>query len=357
MRIYAQITFRSMAVALLAIALSACAPAATPTAAPTSAPAATAVPPTATAVPMVKIKSAFSALNPDWIALWVAQEAGYFKKNGLDVEITFISGGANVAKVLVSGEVQIAALAPSSVVEATAAGADLVMIAGLVNTMNYDLVVQPGITKGEDFKGKKGAVSSATGSAATSLRYALREIYKLDPDKDVALLTIGTEPDRVTAFATKQIDFTASNPDITPEYVKNGAVVLARLWEKGIPYQHSGVATSRKFIKEKPDAVKAFVKSLVEATAFAKDAKNKDAVTKALAKYLKTEDQAYLNSAYERMTKATMQPVPYVTVEGMKTVMAESKQAVEKGLKVEDVVDNSFVKALDDSGYIKGLYK
>lgn len=348
--------------ALGALVLISCGPTPTaaPTAAPIAAPTATRVPPTATAVPVVKLKAAYSAANPDWVALWVAQEAGYFKKNGLDVEITFISGGGNVAKALLSGDVPIAALAPSSVVEATAAGADLVVIAGLVNRMNYDLVVQPGITKGEDFKGKKGAVSSATGSAATSLRYALREIYKVDPDNKengIALLTIGSEPDRVTALATKQIDFTVSNPDITPEYVKNGAVVLARLWEKDIAYQHSSVATSRKFIKEKPDVVKAFVKSLVEAIAFVKDAKNKEAVIKAMAKYLKTEDQAYLNSAYDRMTKVVMQAAPYVTVEGMKTIVGECKQCVEKGLKVDDVVDNSFVKELDDSGYIKGLYK
>lgn len=358
--------------ALIAFALAACAPApapaptpAPPTAAPaapaaTSAPAATAVPPTATAAPLVKIRSAYSAANPDWVAVWVAKEAGLFKKNGLDVEVTFISGGGNLAKVLVSGELQIGALAPSSVVEATAAGSDLVVIAGLVNRMNYDLVVQPGITKGEDFKNKKGAVSSATGSAATALRYTLRELYKIDVDdkpNNIALLTIGSEPDRVSAFATKQIDFTVSNPDITPEYVKGGAVVLKRLWETDVAYQHSAVSTSRKFIKEKPEAVGAFVKSLVEAIAFAKDVKNKDAVIKAMAKYLQTEDQAYLNNAYDRMTKATMQAAPYVTVEGMKTIIGECKQCVEKGLKVEDVVDNSFVKALDDSGYIKGLYK
>ncbi len=357
-----------MAIAMIALVLVGCGPAATsapPTPAPTTAPAvqpaatATTVPPspTATAVPTIKLKLAYSSANPDPLAIWVAQEAGIFKKNNLDAEILFISGGGNTSKALLSGDVQIAVLAPSSIVEAAAAGGDLVMIAGLVNTINYDFVVQPNITKGDDLKGKKGAVSGPSGSSATAMRYALREIFKLDPDRDVALLTIGSEPDRVTALSTKQIDFTVVNPDISPDAKKKGAVVLTSLWDKGIPYQHTGVASSRQFSKDNAEAVRRFIKSIADATAYTKDAKNKDAVTKAMAKYLKTDDQEYLSNGYERMAKTIMQQVPYVTVEGMKTIVAESKQAVEKGLKPEDVVDNSFVKQLDDSGYIKSLYK
>ncbi|MBI3756335.1 MAG: ABC transporter substrate-binding protein, partial [Deltaproteobacteria bacterium] len=183
-------------IGLGALVLAACAaPAPTPappTAAPTTAPAATAtrVPPTATPLVAIKMKVAYSSANPDPMAAWIAQEAGIFKKNGIEAELSFISGGGNVARALVSGDLQIGVLAPSNIVEATAGGADLVAIAGLVNVMNYDFIVQKGITKAEDLRGKVGAVSSATGSAATALRYTLREFYKLDADKDIAGLRV-----------------------------------------------------------------------------------------------------------------------------------------------------------------------
>ncbi len=349
-----------------ALLLAACA-APTPTPAPpTAAPAAlptvaaTRPAPTATTAPTpltaIKIKVAYSAANPDPAVIWIAQDTGIFKKNGLDAEIIFTSGGGRTAQALLSGDVQVAVLAPASVVEAVAAGADLVMIAGLVNTINYDFVVLPAITKADDLKGKKGAVSGPTGSSATATRYALREILKLDPDKDVTLLTIGSEPDRVAALATKQIDFSVLNPDITPDAVKAGAAVLLKLWDRNIDYQHTGVATSRKLIKDNPAIAKRFIQSVVEATAYAKDPKNKAAVMKIIGAYLKTDKADFLENAYERMTKTVMQAAPYVTLKGMEIVLTESKQAQEKGLKVSDVVDNGYIKELDDSGFIKGLY-
>jgi NitT/TauT family transport system substrate-binding protein len=351
------------------LGLAACAPAPTPApptaapAAPTSAPAPTAapttVPPTAapTPAPKVKIKVAYSTINPDPLPFWVAKDAGIFDKNGLDVEVLFVDGGTKTAQALVAKDVQFASTAPSGPVSATAGGADLILVGGIVNAPNYDFLVQPTIKSGADLKGKKVAVSGLSGSSYTAARIALRELFKLDPDKDVTFLTIGTETEREAALLSKQIDATVINPDLSVKAKKEGLVVLDSLWDKPIPYQHTGIAASKAYISANKDTVERFLKSMVQAIGFIKDPKNKEEVIKILGKYLKLDDREVLESGYVRMSQKLLQCAPYATIEGMKTIITENKTAREKGLTPEAMVDNSFLKALDDSGFIKANCK
>ncbi len=351
---------------IFAIALGACAPAAAPapTAAPptaasaaTSAPAPTAAPPSPTAAPKVKLNVAYSTLNPDPLAFWVAKDAGFFDKNNLDVTLVFVDGGTKTAAALASKDVQFAATAPSGPVAASSGGADLIMVAGLVNVPNYDFLVQPTIKSAADLKGKKVAVSGLSGSSYTAMRIALRDLFKLDPDKDVTYITIGTEPEREAALLAKQIDATVINPDLSIKAKKDGLVVLDSLWDEPIAYQHTGVAASKAYLAANKDIADRFTRSIIQAMGFIRDPKNKDAVTKTMSTYLKLDDKEVLESGYNRMSQKLSQCAPYATVDGMKTIIAENKQATEKGMTAESMVDNSFIKTLDDSGFVKANCK
>ncbi len=357
---------------LVALAVAACgapatsAPATTVPAAPTSAPAAVtsapAAPTTAptaapTAAPKAKLTVAYSTLNPDPLAIWVAKDAGIFDKNNLDVTVIFVDGGTKTAQALVAKDVQFGVTAPSGPVAADAGGADLIMVSGMVNAPNYDFIAQPTIKTGADLKGKKVAVSGLSGSSYTAMRIALRDVFKLDPDKDVTYITIGTETEREAALLTKQIDATVINPDLSVKARKDGLVVLASLWNQPFPYQHTGIAASKAWVAANKDLVDRFMRSVVQATGYIKDPKNKDAVVASLSKYLKVDDKDVLESGYTRMSQTLLQCAPYVTVDGMKTIIAESKTAVDKGITAESMVDNSFIKALDDSGFVKANCK
>ena len=354
---------------VIAIGLAACAPVPTPaptqappTAAPvapaaTSAPAPTAVPPTATAVPVVKLKAAYSTLNPDPLPLWVAKDAGFFEKNALDVEVLFVDGGTRTATAIVSREIAFGVTAPSGPVAATAAGADLILVAGIVNVPNYDFVVRPEIKTAADLKGKKVAVSGLSGSSYTATRIAVRDVFKLDPDKDVTYITIGTETEREAALVAKQIDGSVLNPDITVKAKKDGLVVLESLWDKPIAYQHTGLAASKAYLRDNGPVATRFLRAFIQATGYLRDPANKDKVVATLAKYLKIDDKDVLESGYARMSQKLLQCAPYATIEGMKTIIAENKAAVEKGMTAESMVDSSFLKAIDDAGFIKANCK
>ncbi len=351
-------------VAVVVVAsLAACAPAAAPTTAPTSAPAqptATTAAAAPTAGAMTKITVAYSTLNPDPLPIWVAQDAGFFAKNGLDVNLVFINGGTQTAQAAVAGDVQFAVTAPSAAVNADAGGADLVLVTGLVNVINYDLVAVPGIKTAADMKGKKVAWSGPSGSSATALRIALKTVFNLNVDAgDVTPITIGTEPEREQAMVAKQIDATVINPDLAEtKGVSDGLVVLAQMWKRNdIPYQHTGIVASKKYLANNQDAATRFFKAVIQAIGYVRDPANKAAVLATLGKYLKSTDQAYLTSGYTRMSQTLLQCAPYGTLDGMKTVIGESKTAVAKGITADQMTDNSFIKALDDSGFVKANCK
>jgi NitT/TauT family transport system substrate-binding protein len=365
--------FVLMAVVAL-VMLAACAPAPAPTttpppptsppAAPTSAPAPTTAAPAPTGAPTaappaaaINLKVAYSTINPDPLPLWVAQDQGFFKQNGLNVELVFVDGGTKTAQAMVAKDVQFGVMAPSSAVNATAGGADLVTVAGLVDVINYDFVTQPGIKSAADLKGKKVAWSGPSGSSATALRIALKVLFNLT-DTDVVPITIGTETEREAALVSKQIDATVMNPDLAVKAQKDGLDVYAELWKRSdIPYQHTGIVASKAYLKDNADAATRFFKSIIQAIGYIRAPANKAQVTAILGKYLKITDQDTLNSGYNRMAQTLLQCAPYVTLDGMKTVIGESKTAMDKGLTADQMTDNSFIKSLDDSGFVKANCK
>ena len=327
--------------------------------APAPAPAITPIAPTvpATTAPLVKLQSAWSMMNSDPAPVWVAVDMGFFKQNGLDVSLVFIDGGTKHAQALISKDVAIGVTSAAPVVSAAAGGADLELVLGIVNVINYDFLVRPGIKTAADLKGKKVAVSGASGSSNTAMRLALKTLFNLDPDKDVITMSVGNEAEREVALMSGQIDATVVNPDTSIKAKKDGLVVLDSLWGKPVPYAHTGVGVTKSFAKDNPQVVANYLKSIIQAIGYIKDPANKTNVVKIFAKYLKADDQEMLDSMYTRMSQTILRCVSYVPMDGMATVISETKTAVSAGLTADKVVDNSFVKTLDDSGFIKANCK
>ena len=122
--------------------------------------------------------------------LWVAKEAGIFKKHGLDVNVIYIEGTPKALMSLFAGELQVVAGTGPAVASAKVRGADVSMIMGFEVFLPYYLVAQPTIKNIEDLKGKVGANHTVATSADFAIRLGLKHIG-LDPDKDVSLRVVG----------------------------------------------------------------------------------------------------------------------------------------------------------------------
>jgi ABC-type nitrate/sulfonate/bicarbonate transport system substrate-binding protein len=101
------------------------------------------------------IRLAYSSISGAMASLWVAQDYGYFRRQGLDVQLLYIGGGSLATQALVGGDVQFVRLGANSIVQASLRGANLKMIANTINTLVFSLMARPEIQTAKDLKGKK----------------------------------------------------------------------------------------------------------------------------------------------------------------------------------------------------------
>jgi ABC-type nitrate/sulfonate/bicarbonate transport system substrate-binding protein/LysM repeat protein len=303
-----------------------------------------------------KIAIAYSGISPSQSPIWVTYEAGLFRKYGLDVEMIFIESGSRTVQTLISGDVAAAQVAGAPVVQSNLKGSGIVMIAGLVNTLDYKLIVARDITRPEQLKGKVMAVSRAGGSSDFATRYALDK-YGLVPDKDVTLIQIGSQPARFAALEAGKIQGVMIAVPLTAKATKAGFNTLADLQMLGLEYQHTALAFSRNLLKTQPELARNILKAFVDGIHYMKTQKRETMAI--LAKYLKTNDQDELEDAYESVLIGLVPRKPYPTIKGIQTILREFsiKDAAARAARPEQFVDLTFIKDLDASGFIDNLYK
>jgi ABC-type nitrate/sulfonate/bicarbonate transport system substrate-binding protein/LysM repeat protein len=309
-----------------------------------------------TSQPLKKVVIAYSGISPSQAPAWMAYETGIFRKYGLDAQLIFIESGSRTVQTLISGDVVAAQVAGTSVLESNLQGSGIVMIAGFLNTMDYKLIVSRDITRPDQLKGKTVAVSRIGSSSDFATRYAL-EKYGLVPDKDVAILQIGSQPARFSALETGKIHGVMIAIPLTAKATKMGLNTLADLQMLGLEYQHTGLAVSQNLIKTQPELVRNVLKGFVEGIQYMKTHR-KEALA-IMAKYLKTDDPDALQEAYESIGQALIPEKPYPTIKGIQIMLREmgSKNANARSARPEQFVDVSFIKELDSSGFIDQLYK
>lgn len=284
--------------------------------------------------------------------LWVAKDAGIFKKHGLDVNVVYIEGTPKALMSLFAGELQVVAGTGPAVVQAKMRGADVTMIMGFEVFLPYYLIATPDVKRVEDLKGKIGANHSAATSADFAMRLGLRNIG-FDPDRDVNLRVVGATNLRMLAMQQGQAQFTVITTTEREEAEKRGFKVLVDLASKRIPYPHSGLITSQRMLREKHDAMLRFGRATVEAIHFFKT--QKASTTAVLKKYAKT-DLSTLDTAYAYL-KTALPDAPYPTIEGMKTYIAEAGRTQKEIAKTDPAsfVDSSIVKSVEKEGFLKSL--
>jgi NitT/TauT family transport system substrate-binding protein len=284
--------------------------------------------------------------------LWIAKDAGLFKKHGVDVNLLYIEGTPKALMSLFAGELHVVAGTGPAVVNARMRGADATMVMGFEVFLPYYLIANSSVKGAEDLKGKVGANHSAATSADFAMRLGLKSIG-IDPDRDVSLRVVGATNLRMIALQQNQAQFTViSNSEREPAD-KMGFRVLADLASKRIPYPHSGLITSRKILKDRRDAMLRFGRATIEAIYFFKT--QKAPTIAILRKYAKVDPIA-LEPAYNYM-KTAIPDAPYPTVEGMRTFINEMGRTQADILKQDPAsfVDASIVKAIEDEGFLKRL--
>lgn len=303
-----------------------------------------------------RISAGYASLSSAQLPLWMAKERGIFARNGLDVQAVLLTGNAPMMA-LISGDTPITQIAGIGVVNSAIGGSDAVMIAGGTVTLDWWLMSRPEIKTAAQLKGGSVGVSTFGTASDFVARFALQKIG-LIPEKDVSMIQLGDPIMRQAALESNRVQATVHVAPSTFAAQKKGFNVLADVAALGLPYQHTGVATTRKYIREHSEIVRAFVKSYVEAVYQLKtDRKSGLAV---LGKYMGgIKDRDVLETTYDRAVADHIMPrKQYPTLPGIKMILDSLalKDPRAAKAKPEDFVDMRFIKELDESGFIDRLY-
>ena len=303
-----------------------------------------------------KLNTAYISTTPGTsTVIQVAKEARLFDKHGIDATVIFISGSVRGIQAILAGEIPIGEGGGPGLASARLAGGDVVAIAGNVNVLPYYLVSHPSIKRPEDLKGKIGGTHIAGTTAEFALKVGLKKIG-LDPLKDTSLRVIGGAIERMVALQKGIVQFTVVTEAGKAQAEKLGYPTVVDMVALQIPFPQNGIYTSTKLIRENPDLVRRYMRAYVEALHFYKN--HKEDTFKIMRKYSRVEDRRVLEEAWDWHAKF-MPEAPYPPVDGYQLVLNDIAEKNPKAAQanVKEYIDSRFVKELEDSGFIKGLYR
>ncbi|MBI2360966.1 MAG: ABC transporter substrate-binding protein [Deltaproteobacteria bacterium] len=303
-----------------------------------------------------KIVVGWSAIAGAQAVPWITKEAGLFEKHGLEATLIYLDGGSKATQALMSGDIPIAQIGGAAPIAARLRGGEVTIIAGIVNVLAYSLIVSPDVKRPEDLKGKKLAVSRF----GSNSDYATRKIlvkWGLRPDRDVAIIQIpGGQPTRLAALQSGQVAGLVAQPPVTNLARKLRFNILAEPEDFGSAYPNTPIAAATPVLKEKREVVRSFMRALVDGIYVYKT--KSDFSKRVIAKYMRIKDPEVVDDSYEFFSRL-VPAKPYPPLDGIKEALAElgEKDPKARSARPEDFADMSFVKELDESGFIDQLYK
>lgn len=305
----------------------------------------------AAAQELKRIRIGYPSLSTTQGHIWVGQEDGLFRKYGLDVEPILLRGGSLATQALATGDPPLVNI--GTVVQAGLQGYNLALIAAVQNKYDFFVFARPGMTKLEQLKGKKIGITGF-GSATHFASSILLKHLNLEPNKDVALIPSGLDPERVAALVAGKIDASFFNSSAAPLARKAGLTELLQIGDLGVEVQGNGLATSRPFIQTNREVVKSAVKGYVEAIHFIYS--NRKESEKVFAKYMRNNDPEFLENAYDHYIK-TIPKKPYPTLKGIQFLldMLAPQLPQAKNTKPEQFVDLSFLQELEKEGFFSEM--
>jgi NitT/TauT family transport system substrate-binding protein len=308
--------------------------------------------PAGAAAQLIKLNAAYSAESSWSLATWVAQEGGYFKKYGIDVDLVLIRSASTITAAMIAGEAPMIQLGGNGPIQAALQGADTVNVLTLVPLIPQSLVVTPDIKTAEDLKGKRFGVSRFGALSDLVIRRYLRK-FGLDPSKDVTIVQIGGIPEQLAAMKAGAISGGSMSPPVLSAAKKAGFKEMADFESLNYKYPATVIATTRSFIQRQRATVLNFLRGEIEGIHAIRT--RKEFAVSALRKYMRISDADILEDGYRYALKF-IQPRPFPTLDEVRAVLDEFKnmpQAV--NAKPEHFIDLSLLQELEKEKFFERL--
>ncbi len=262
------------------------------------------------------------------LPIWVAKDAGFFAKQGLNVEPVHIRGGALITMGIMSGQLQFSGAGAESIVAARIEGGDVVLLACPVDSDPVYFITRPEIKSAAELKGKATAVTRLGSTTHFYLRAAARHVG-LDPEKDMTILQLGTGSETASALESGRIAAAAITHRYALPFLERGWPLLVDMSTTDLVYPSSCVASSRGFVKSEPKLVENFLRAYAAGIQVIR--KEPAFAERSLAKWLREKDALLVRKTVEAYAKL-FKPVPNVPDKGLENVIKDlqSRRTVPK---------------------------
>src|SRR5712692_3742802 len=302
-----------------------------------------------------RMRLAWAGFSPTNSPIWVIQDRKLLEKMGVQPEIIAISASPTVLQALLANEIDAASISVTTLVSSRLAGADSVMIVGVVPTFVDHIVSVASITAVEQLKGKTGGVNRLGSTSDLGLRLALRRLG-VEPDKDVKIIPAGGTAERFAALSKGLTQFSIMPEPFLREAEKLGFRNLYNISDLKIPFWWNGILTRESILKAKRPLMLKLARAMVEAMHIIKT--EKEYAKTLFKKNMGIGDPEGLERAYKDYSNAFPE-ISYSSPDGVKTLLDDMARTNPKASAADPktFVDPSLIKELESSGYIKQLYK
>jgi ABC-type nitrate/sulfonate/bicarbonate transport system substrate-binding protein len=302
-----------------------------------------------------------ASMSTSSIPLWVAQRQNFFGKYGVKSKVVWVRGNPAQIATLASGDTQIAYGGATTALAAAVGGKELKMIASLSSRENLDLVARPGINSAKDLRGKRFGIQSIGGGVWKTATVWL-EHFGMDEKRDnIQMIVIGDVTILSQALETGLIDATVVPGFLSRRLAEKGFVVLGRCEQTRLPSVGMTVLVENPYLQQNTETLQNVIKALIEGMVSITAGKHKSAVLDTISKQFKLTDPAAAEGAYQdvfTLVRLEEYRKPYVSMEGLKILqrLMKSQNPRIGDIKVENLVDSSVLKKIDDSGFFERLY-
>ncbi|HEY7319706.1 MAG TPA: ABC transporter substrate-binding protein [Candidatus Binatia bacterium] len=304
-----------------------------------------------------KIVFGFAAMNARVTPLWAAKEEGFFAKNDIDGEPIFVRGAPTLNAALLSGDLQAGYTGGTAVMGAAVGGADFKIVAVLTNKVTYDLVARRGIKSVEELRGKQIGVTSIGGTNWMGTILGLERLG-LEPTRDqINFIVAGDDSVRTQGILAGALDATAVDGVYGRILREKGLPILAEFSPLKIPITSASIVLPNAFIQRNRPVAEGLLKAILEGIIWGISPLNKSKVINLVSKRLRITPQE-AEEGYKDMLLG-LERKPFPSVDGLKNIqrLMKSRNPKMADLRVENLIDASFMHKLEESGFIDKLYR
>jgi ABC-type nitrate/sulfonate/bicarbonate transport system substrate-binding protein len=298
------------------------------------------------------LRIAYSAISGAMSSLWVSQEAGYFKREGLDTELLYIGGGSLLIQSMISGDLPFAYGPSVPVINASLRGAELVLIGNTGNSLVFSIMSRPEIKQPSQLKGKKVGVTRIGGSTDWALDAALKQ-WGLDR-RDLTVIQTGGMPEGLAALVAGALDAVVLSPPSNFRAAKAGMHELVDVGQLKISFPNTPLSASGSFIKSNREIALRFLRGFTQGLHRLRT--DKEFSMRVLSKYTKVTDPETLAQLHQTFAvRYSGDRIPYVRVEGVEEILKRTPGKEAREAKADDFIDNSLLKDLEQNGWFQHL--